>query len=64
MSSDSKMASSNVLFCLKPKAVQFSVTEEQRNQNISAFKKLESGNFDFCFLKNPTDYSAIEIVDK
>ena len=36
-----KMMSSNLLFCPQPKDVQFTVTEEERNQKIFTFKKLE-----------------------
>ena len=40
----------NVLRCLvlspQPKDIQFTVTEEERNQQIFTFKKLESQNFD------------------
>ena len=39
--------SSNVLFCPQPKDIQFTVIEEERNQKIFTFKKLESENFDF-----------------
>ena len=40
-----KMTSSNVLFCPQPKNNQFSFIEEERNQKIFSFKKLESENF-------------------
>ena len=43
-----KMASSNVLFYLQPKDIQFTVIEEGRNQNIFTFKRLESENCD-CY---------------
>ena len=38
---------SNVLFCPQPKDIQFTVIEEERDQKIFTFKKLESENFDF-----------------
>ena len=37
-----KMTSSNILFCQQPKNNQFTVTEEERNQKIFTFKKLET----------------------
>ena len=43
-----KMTSSNVLFCPQLKDIQFTVTEESRNQKIFTFKKLELDSF---FLK-------------
>ena len=46
-----KTTSSNVLFCPQLKDTQFSVTEEERNQKIFTFKKLESHNFVFFFFK-------------
>ena len=42
-----KTTSSNVLFCPPPKDIHFTVIEEERNQKIFTFKKLESENFDF-----------------
>ena len=42
-----KTTSSNVLFCPQPKDNLFTVIEEERNQKIFTFKKLESKNFDF-----------------
>lgn len=44
-----KKTSSNVLFCPKPKYIQFTVIDECRKRNIFTFKKLESENFDFGF---------------
>ena len=42
-----KMSSSPVLFCPQPNDIQFTVAEEERNQEIFTFKKLESENFDW-----------------
>ena len=42
-----KTTSLNVLFFPQPKDIQFTVTEEERNQKIFTFKKLESENFGF-----------------
>ena len=41
-----KMTSSNVLFCPQLTNIQFTVTEEERNQEIFTFKELESESFD------------------
>ena len=41
----------NVLFCPQLKDIQFTVTEEERNQKLFTFKKLESDNFDFFSFK-------------
>ena len=46
-----KTTSSNVLFCPQPKDNQLIVIEEERNQKIFTFKKLETENFDFFFKK-------------
>ena len=39
-------------FVHDPKYIQFTVIDEERNQEIFTFKKLESENFDFFFFKN------------
>lgn len=39
-----KMTSSYLLFCPQPKDTHFTVSEEERNQNIYTLKKLESEN--------------------
>ena len=39
-------------FVHNPKYIQFTVTEEERNQKVFTFKKLESENFDFFSLKS------------
>ena len=39
-----KRTSSNVLFCPQPKNIQFTVREEERNQKMFTFKKLEEEN--------------------
>ena len=41
-----KMMSSNVLICPELKDNHFTVIEEEQNQKIFTFKKLESKNFD------------------
>ena len=41
------MMSLNVLCCPKPEDIQLTVKEEQINQKIFTFKKLESKNFYF-----------------
>ena len=38
------MLSSNVLFCLQPKDIKLTFIEEERNQKMFTFKKLESEN--------------------
>ena len=38
------MTSSNVSFCPQLKDIQFTVREEERNQEMFIFKKLESEN--------------------
>ena len=38
-------------FVQQPKDIQFTVTEEERNQKLFTFKKLELENFDFFSLK-------------
>lgn len=40
------MTSSKVLFSSQPKDIQFPVIEEESNQEIVTFEKLESQNFD------------------
>ena len=35
-----KITSSNVLFCPQPKYIQFTVTEEHRNQKLFTFERL------------------------
>ena len=56
----------DVLKCLGffPQAKdQFTVIEEERNQKIFTFKKLESENFDFFSLKSAqTDELIIKVV--
>ena len=48
-----KMTSLNVLFCPQPKDNQFTVIEEERNnQKIFDFKKLEPEKSDFSFTQN------------
>ena len=47
-----KMTSPNVLFCPQSKDNQFTVIEDERNQKIYTFKKLESEKFDFLPPKN------------
>ena len=54
------MMSSNVLFCPQSKDDQFTVIEEERNQEVVTFKKLESGIWTSLFLKN---YSNDSIID-
>lgn len=39
-----KMTSSYFLFCTQPKDTHFTVSKEERNQNIYTLKKLESEN--------------------
>ena len=60
MSISVSQSQDNILKCLHNK---FTVTEEERNQKIVTFKKLESENFEF-FLKNITksDKSIIKTV--
>ena len=53
------MMSSNVLFCPQPKYLQFTVIEEERNQKIFTFKKLESENFYILFPKNYFDKNRL-----
>ena len=43
------MTSSNVEFSPKPKDIQFTVTEQERNQKMFRFKKLESENYEIDF---------------
>ena len=47
-----KTTSSNVLFRPQPKDIHFTVVEEERNQKIFTFKKLESENLHFFSLKS------------
>ena len=50
------LAATNVHQCfpkLKPKDIQFTVTEEEKKQNKSTFKTLELKNYDFI-LKSKT----------
>ena len=49
------ISSSNVLFSPQPKDIQFTVTEEERNQKMFTLKKLESENYEI-------DLSIIKIV--
>ena len=50
-------------FCPQPKDNQFTVTEEETNQKIFSFKKLESYNLDFFSLKSTkNDELIIKIV--
>ena len=48
-----KTMSSNVLFCPQPKDNQFTVTEEEINQEIFTFNMLESENFLFKKVLKP-----------
>ena len=54
----------NVLFCPQLKDIQFTVKEEERNQKIFTFKKLESENFDYFSLKSTqlSKYLAINLI--
>ena len=53
----------NVLFCPQPKDIQVTVTEEERNQKIFTFKKLESNLFYVFSLKmTQTDELIIKMV--
>lgn len=45
--------SSNVLFCPKPKDIEITVIEEERNQKKMKFKKLESEILGFFCFKKP-----------
>ena len=51
MSINVSQSQDDVLFCPQSKDIQLTVLEEKRNQNIFAFKKLKSGNFDLFLLK-------------
>lgn len=45
MSISVSQSSSNALFCPQPKYIQFTVIEEEINQNTFTFKKLDSNRF-------------------
>ena len=47
-----KTTSTNVLFCPQHKDFQFTVTEEERNQEIFTCDTMTSQNLDFFVLKN------------
>lgn len=49
-----KMTSSYFLFCTQPKDTHFTVSKEERNQNIYTLKKLESENLYLFFFLNST----------
>ncbi len=44
--SELEVTSSDVLFCSQHKDIQFTVTEDERNQKIFTFQKLKSENLD------------------
>lgn len=49
------MTLSNMSVCQQPESLQFTVTEEQRNQKMFKFKKLKSENLELA------DYSKKEM---
>ena len=53
--------SQNVLFCPQSKCIQFTVTEERRNEEIFTFKKLKSENFDILNLKPSIGHQKLAI---
>ncbi len=57
-----KVTSSNVLFCPQHKDIQFTVTEDERNQKMFTFEKLKS-EFEHFFLKNDSkQLMAINLI--
>lgn len=48
------MLKATVLFCPQPKDIHYIAIEEERNQEILKFKKLESEDFGFFSFKKST----------
>ncbi len=56
-----KVTSSNVLFCPQTKDIQFTVTEDERNQKIFKFEKPKSENLVFV-KKDDEDEDSDEFI--